>query len=91
MEDPVVITVTDTLDLHFFRPKEIKDLLDEYLRVCVDKRFSEVRLIHGKGTGQLRERVHAILRRDDRVKDFRLAGHGAGEWGATLVRLHLPV
>jgi dsDNA-specific endonuclease/ATPase MutS2 len=45
-----------------------------------------VRIIHGKGTGALRETVHAVLDKLPYVERYRLAGDRSG-WGATLVRL----
>jgi dsDNA-specific endonuclease/ATPase MutS2 len=50
----------------------------------------QVRIVHGKGIGALRETVHARLRRRDDVLEFGLGGAGAGSWGATLVRLRPP-
>jgi dsDNA-specific endonuclease/ATPase MutS2 len=49
-----------------------------------------VRIIHGKGTGALRETVHARLRRLPLVESFRLGDETSGGWGATLVRLRPP-
>jgi DNA-nicking Smr family endonuclease len=83
----VEIPVDGVLDLHTFRPGEVGDLLTHYLDLCREKGILTVRVIHGKGTGVLRERVHAILRRHPAVTDFRLAGELAGGWGATLVTL----
>lgn len=84
---PVVMPIEDSLDLHTFRPKEIPDLLDEYLRLAQEKNFPMVRIIHGKGSGQLRERVHSLLKKNPRVSHFRLAGPEHGGWGASLVYL----
>ena len=84
---PSEIPVNGVLDLHTFRPGEVKDLLPEYLSACREKGILEVRIIHGKGTGMLRETVHAILRRMPEVASFRLADETAGSWGATLVEL----
>ena len=79
--------ITGTLDLHLFQPKEVGDLLPEYLAECRKRGILQVRIIHGKGTGQLRERVHAILRRLPGVASFGLAPEGMGGWGATLVEM----
>lgn len=83
----VELPITDELDLHTFRPSEMGSLIPEYLRACQVQGFNQVRIIHGKGTGALREGVHAILKRDERVIDFRLGDQTSGGWGATLVRL----
>jgi dsDNA-specific endonuclease/ATPase MutS2 len=49
-----------------------------------------LRIVHGKGTGTLRRKVHSILGRLREVDSFSLAGHGAGGWGATIVVLRPP-
>lgn len=85
--EPVHIPVSDTIDLHTFQPKEIKDLLQEYLVECHRLGFSEVRIIHGKGSGTLRGIVHSILRGSPLVLSFHLAPPEAGSWGATIAKL----
>ncbi|NLI83542.1 MAG: Smr/MutS family protein [Deltaproteobacteria bacterium] len=79
--------VEDSLDLHTFQPREIRDLLDDYLEVACQRGFREVRIIHGKGTGTLRQRVHAILARHPLVVSFQQADSTGGGWGATIVFL----
>lgn len=79
--------IDGTLDLHTFRPGEIRELLPEYVAACREKGIREIRIIHGKGTGVLRETVHAILKRLPEVASFRLAGEERGGWGATIVTL----
>jgi hypothetical protein len=86
--EPVELPIDGTLDLHTFHPREVRDLLPEYLRACRERGILEVRVVHGKGTGTMRETVHAVLRRLPEVESFHLAGEEAGGWGATLVRLH---
>jgi DNA-nicking Smr family endonuclease len=85
--EPVKLPVDGVLDLHTFHPKEVRELLPDYLLLCREKGILEVRIIHGKGTGMLRETVHSILKRLPEVVSFRLAGEDAGSWGATLVVL----
>lgn len=88
IEDPTIeLSIDGTLDLHTFRPGEVKDLLPDYLEACRERGIYSVRIIHGKGTGALRRTVHAILERLEVVASFRLAGEDAGGWGATLVEL----
>jgi DNA-nicking Smr family endonuclease len=86
-EEPVEIPIRDEIDLHTFRPSEVGELLPEYFRVCREKEIFRVRVIHGKGTGALREGVHRLLRKLPEVVDFQLAGDGSGGWGATWVTL----
>lgn len=62
-------------------------MLPAYIAVCQEKGITRVRIIHGKGTGALRETVHAVLKRLPHVISFRLAGDDAGGWGATIATL----
>ena len=84
----VELPIDGVLDLHTFRPGEVRDLVPDYLALCREREILSVRIIHGKGTGKLRETVHAILARLPVVSSFRLAGEDAGGWGATLVELY---
>jgi DNA-nicking Smr family endonuclease len=86
-EEPVQIPIDGVLDLHTFRPGEVKELVPEYLAACRELGILDVRIIHGKGDGTLRRTVHALLRRDPCVLRYALAGGDAGGWGATLVTL----
>lgn len=86
-EEPVEIPIDGTLDLHAFRPRDLGDLIPDYLEACRERGILSIRIIHGKGTGTLRETVHALLRRRDDVADFRLGDETSGGWGATLVTL----
>ena len=81
------LPIDGVLDLHTFRPGEVKVLIPDYLEICRERGILSVRIIHGKGTGKLRETVHAILARLPGIRSFRLAGEDAGGWGATLVEL----
>ncbi len=86
-EAPLEIPINGVLDLHTFRPGEVKDLLPDYLAECRARGILQVRVIHGKGTGALRELVHALLRRRPEVRGFSLADESGGGWGATVVEL----
>lgn len=85
--EPIEHPISDELDLHTFRPNEIGSLLPEYFRECREREILSVRVIHGKGTGALREGVHRLLERMPEVESFRLGDEVTGGWGATLVRL----
>jgi DNA-nicking Smr family endonuclease len=86
--DPIELPIDGTLDLHTFLPREVKDLVPDYLMACREKGILDVRIIHGKGSGTLRRIVHSILEKSSVVASFRLAGGDAGGWGSTLVVLH---
>jgi dsDNA-specific endonuclease/ATPase MutS2 len=86
-QEPVELPIDGTLDLHVFHPREVKALVPDYLEACIEKGILDVRIVHGKGTGALRETVHAILKRLPCVVEYRLAGGDAGSWGATLVNV----
>ena len=81
------IPIDGTLDLHTFAPREVKELVPEYLRECQARGILQVRIVHGKGTGALRRQVHALLAKMPEVSSFALAGESGGSWGATLVSL----
>ncbi len=85
--EPVIMPIEDVLDLHTFNPKEVGDLLDDYFSACVDKGIFSVRIIHGKGQGILKKRVHSILKRHSLVISYQEATLEAGGWGATFVVL----
>ena len=69
-ETPVEIPITDALDLHPFRPEEIRDVALEYLSEARRRGFRQVRLIHGRGIGMQRANVQAMLRSLDFVQNF---------------------
>lgn len=85
--DVVQVPIDGVLDLHNFSPKDLKYLIPDYLEECSKVNIFQVRIIHGKGTGNLRRTVHSILEKLPQVADFKLAGEDAGGWGATLVHL----
>jgi DNA-nicking Smr family endonuclease len=87
ISDPLVVPIEDFLDLHTFHPKEVGDLIPEYLEACRERGILRVRIVHGKGKGFLREKVHGILRRADGVAEFHLSDRDGGDWGATVVIL----
>ena len=87
MDETVILPIEDVIDLHSFKPNEIKDLLHDYLEAASEKGFEEVRIIHGKGTGSLALTVQSILKKHPSVVSFRQADAGGGSWGATIAVL----
>ena len=59
--------------------------LDKYLDDAYIAHLSPVRIVHGKGTGALRNGIHAYLRRQKHIKEFHLAAFGEGDAGVTIV------
>lgn len=62
-------------------------VIDKYLDDCYLAKLSPVRIVHGKGTGKLREGIHNFLRKNSHVKSFRIGTFGEGEMGVTIVEL----
>ena len=89
-DETVELPIDGVLDLHTFGPKDVKDLVSEYLGECLRRGITEVRIIHGKWTGTLKGIVHGLLKADPRVAAFEDADAAAGGWGATFVRLRVP-
>lgn len=85
--ETVELAIDGILDLHAFDPRDVKDLVPDYLAACRERNILDVRIIHGKGTGALRRTVHAVLDQLPDVLSYRLADPGSGSWGATVVVL----
>lgn len=85
--DAVEVPIDGTLDLHTFSPGDLRTLVPDYVAACRERGILDLRIVHGKGTGQLQRSVHTILGRLPEVESFRLGGAAEGAWGATVVRL----
>ncbi|MGH7852002.1 MAG: Smr/MutS family protein [Candidatus Binatia bacterium] len=86
-DEPIILPIEDSIDLHAFQPKEIASVVEEYLDECRRAGFSEVRLIHGKGVGVQRKIVRSVLSKHPAVFSYHDAAAEAGGWGATVVVL----
>ena len=62
-------------------------VIDKYLDNCASTNISPVRIVHGKGTGKLREGIHSFLKKHPHVKSFRIGTFGEGEMGVTVVEI----
>jgi DNA-nicking Smr family endonuclease len=88
--NPIIVPIDGILDLHTFNPRELPSLIGEYLEACLEKGIFHVRIIHGKGKGIQKARVHSLLGGNPLVRRFRDAPEQAGGWGATCVELIKP-
>ena len=75
------------VDLRGLRAEEVPSRLNPALDAAVQAALPSLRVIHGKGTGALREVVTEIMRADRRVKSFRPGGLGEGGTGVTVAEL----
>ena len=87
--EPVEIEITDSIDLHAFRPKDVKAVTQAYLEDARKKGFRIVRIIHGKGVGVQREIVRKVLSETEFVKGYRSGDEFSGGWGATIAELEV--
>ncbi len=62
--------------------------LEQFLDNAAMAHIYEVRIVHGKGTGKLREGIHQYLKKSKYVEDFRIGGYGEGDYGVTIVHLY---
>lgn len=62
-------------------------LVDKFLDDCFLAKIQTARIVHGKGTGKLRQAIHSFLKKHKKVKSFRIGTYGEGEMGVTIVEL----
>jgi DNA mismatch repair protein MutS2 len=67
--------------------EEATFVVDKFLDDCSLAKLQTVRIVHGKGTGKLREGIHNFLKKQPIVNSFRLGTYGEGEMGVTIVEL----
>ena len=84
--EEVELPIEDHLDLHAFRPRDVRAVVESYLDEAAAAGFREVRLIHGRGIGVQREIVRSLLARRPDVAQFFDAPPERGGWGSTIVR-----
>jgi len=75
------------IDLRGMRVGEVDDIVMQAVDAAIRADLKTLRIIHGKGTGALRERVAEMLRKESRVTNFRLGAWNEGGAGVTVVDL----
>ena len=86
-ENTIEIPIEREIDLHTFHPRDVKDVVEEYLYQCHIRGFKEVRIIHGKGQQVLRRIVNSVLDKNPLVQGYSAANPESGGHGATIVML----
>lgn len=80
-------TVRTEINVIGYNVEEAVFVIDKFLDDCSLAKLQTVRIIHGKGTGKLRNGIHTFLKTNPHVKSFRLGSYGEGEMGVTVVEL----
>lgn len=80
-------TATTEINVIGYNVDEAIFQIDKYLDDCSLAKLNIIRIVHGKGTGALRSGIHAFLKTNSHVKNFRLGTFGEGEMGVTVVEL----
>ena len=62
-------------------------IIDKYIDNCAMAKLQTIRIVHGKGTGKLKNGIHQFLKQNSHVKSFRIGTFGEGEMGVTIVEL----
>jgi dsDNA-specific endonuclease/ATPase MutS2 len=84
-EEPVRIPIEHELDLHAFAPRDVASVVSDYVDAAAAAGLTEVRVVHGRGSGVQRGIVQAALERHPRVVEFW--DDAASHLGATVARL----
>jgi len=79
--------INGILDLHTFKPSQVKELINDYIQECLKNKIYHLRIIHGKGKGILQRIVHSRLEKNEFVNTYSLGDINSGTWGATVVTL----
>jgi DNA mismatch repair protein MutS2 len=79
------LSVSTEVNLIGMTTDEAVSVLDKYLDDAYLAHLPQVRVVHGRGTGALKNAVHNQLKRLSYVKDFRLGTFGEGNTGVTIV------
>ena len=85
---PHQVPIEGTLDLHPFAPNDVRSVVEEYVRAACERGLTEIRIVHGRGTGTQRGIVQAVLERHPLVEAFWDAPDS--HLGATIAGLRRP-
>lgn len=84
---PVLKQVSNAIDLRGQRVDDALIEIEKYIDLAYHSGWKEFRIIHGKGTGTLRQSIHSFLKKKSQINSFRLAGYGEGDTGVTVVEI----
>lgn len=84
-DDAIVLPIDGTLDLHAFAPRDVADVVADYIAAATECGLTHIRLIHGRGKGVQRAVVHRVLAAHPMVLDFHDASDS--HLGATVAHL----
>ena len=80
-------TISSEINVIGLNVDEASFILDKYIDDCYLANLSPIRIVHGKGTGKLRQGIHNLLKANPHVSSFRLGNFGEGEMGVTIVEI----
>ena len=80
-------SVASTVDLRGMTKDEALLVLDRFIDSAVLSGIGDITIVHGKGTGVLRAAVQTYLKKNPRIKEYRLGVYGEGEDGVTIAKL----
>ncbi len=83
----VAVTVMNEIDLRGLNAAEALSELQKYLDQALHSDWKVLRIIHGKGSGVLRQTIHAYLKKNSRIRSFHLGKYGEGDSGVTVIDL----
>lgn len=79
------LNILPTIDVHGYNRDMIKCVLNEFISDNIKLKNNKIVIIHGKGSGILKNEIHELLKKDKRVKGYYLDGFNIGE---TIIELN---
>ncbi|MCD8535385.1 MAG: Smr/MutS family protein [Verrucomicrobia bacterium] len=87
--EPARIPVGPELDLHSFPPRHVAGVVAAWIEECHEIGIHRLRIIHGKGMGNLRRTVHHVLAQCALIESYQPASEAEGSWGATIAYIRI--